>query len=85
MSDENDEGLEEGELEEEGQVNDDSLYLSYRNGEIVIFSCAAFAEKFETLALRSNFASGDLEVLSKDGRTWKTLGKPVQAVPVKKP
>lgn len=54
--------------------------LPWEGGDIVITNAHAFSLAYSTVAIRCTFKTGDLEVLSSDGKQWTKLGRPLKAV-----
>lgn len=72
--------LPEDEEEDQETLPSDTLYFAWQGGDLVILDIAGFADRFKTLALRTVFKTGELEVLEEDGKRWKKLGRALKAV-----
>ncbi len=68
------------EEEEEEVVSEDNMSFEWEGGDIAIFRPSEFVKALGALAVRTKYKTGDLEILSADGKAWKKLGRHLKSV-----
>lgn len=76
--------VDDTEVSEAEEVEDapcaDTLAFPWEGGDIVILDIGQFAERFKALAVRTIFKTGEIEILSEDGKGWKKVSRHLKLV-----
>lgn len=72
----------EDESKEDGTFEEDGTLLVDWQGGVILFpgGCLRFAIAMKASAVRTHYKTGDIEMLERDGRTWRKLGRPMETV-----